>query len=82
MLDFNQLREVLAPFIAVANGIPSNWPDQCPLRVDSGPDRDGVPYEWLCYHGVDNEGKPIDGSTLLPTIGQWRALAKLLEAIA
>jgi hypothetical protein len=54
----------LAPFIAVARGIPDNWPGQCILRFEQRDD--GTLY--LGYYGVHDAAGGI-------TIDQWRALA-------
>lgn len=74
--EIERLRAALLPFAALTHGIPENWPAQCPLRIDSGPDRDGRLYEWIAYHGVGDDGLPLDGSTLLPTVGEWREAAE------
>lgn len=70
-----RLRDALAPFAELGAKIPDNWPGQCPLRIDQGQNRIvvlGRPYEYLSYHGVNDDGKTIHCDTLLPTIGQWR----------
>lgn len=53
----------LAPFVAVAKGIPDNWPGECILRFDQR--NDGSIY--LSYHGINDASDGI-------TIRQWRAL--------
>ncbi len=54
---------LLAPFVAVAKGIPDNWPGECILRFDQR--NDGSIY--LSYHGINDASRGI-------TITQWRAL--------
>jgi hypothetical protein len=54
---------LLAPFVAVAKGIPDNWPGECILRFDQR--NDGSIY--LSYHGINDASHGI-------TINQWRAL--------
>ena len=54
---------LLAPFVAVAKGIPNNWPGECILRFDQR--NDGSIY--LSYHGINDASHGI-------TITQWRAL--------
>jgi hypothetical protein len=54
---------LLAPFVAVAQGIPDNWPGECILRFDQRDD--GSIY--LSYHGINDASDGI-------TINQWRAL--------
>jgi hypothetical protein len=54
---------LLAPFVAVAKGIPENWPGECILRFDQR--NDGSIY--LSYHGINDASHGI-------TINQWRAL--------
>ncbi len=61
--DIERLRKALAPFAAVAAGIPGNWPEANHLRIDCRPD--GT--EHLAYHG---ESEAI--LAVLPTIRQWR----------
>lgn len=56
-------RDVLAPFVAVAKGIPDNWPGECILRFDQR--NDGSIY--LSYYGINDASGGI-------TISQWRAL--------
>jgi len=53
----------LASFIAIAKGIPPNWPGDCILRFDQR--KDGSIY--LSYHGINDASDGI-------TINQWRAL--------
>lgn len=53
----------LLPFLAVAKGIPDNWPGACVLSFEQR--KDGSIY--LSYHGVDSASGGI-------TIAQWRAL--------
>jgi hypothetical protein len=72
--QLERLHKAVEPFRALARTIPDNWPAQCPLRIDSGPDRKGRQYEWIAYHGVGNDGKNTDCDSLLPTIGEWRSL--------
>ena len=67
--EIERLQAALKPFAKLGSRIPDNWPDECPLRVDSGPDQHGDWYEWLSYHGVNDTGY------LLPTIGEWREAA-------
>jgi hypothetical protein len=74
--EVERLRAVIAPFAKLGRGIPDNWPDYCPLRIDSGPNRDGRMYEWISYHGVGDDGKTLDCDALLPTIGEWQAAAE------
>ena len=54
---------LFAPFVAVAKGIPDNWPGGCILRFDQR--NDGSIY--LSYHGINDASHGI-------TINQWRAL--------
>lgn len=54
---------LLAPFMAVAKGIPDNWPGECILRFDQR--NDGSIY--LSYYGINDASHGI-------TINQWRAL--------
>lgn len=70
----DRLLKAVEPFAALAKRIPANWPEQCPLRIDSGTNTKGRWYEWMAYHGVDDNGTPAHCVALLPTIGQWRAL--------
>ena len=57
-----RLKERLAPFAEVAEGIPAEWPGQCHLRIDYR--RDGS--EFFSYHGT------TEPHSLLPTLRQWR----------
>ncbi len=66
MAELERLRKSIMPFAKLATRIPDNWPGECQLRIDSGPDRDGNYYEWFSYHGVNDKGG------LLPTIAEWR----------
>ncbi len=54
---------VLDPFIAVAKGIPGNWPGECVLSIDASEDG-GLN---LSYH-------PLHTAVGGVTIAQWRAL--------
>lgn len=79
-----RLRAALLPFARVAAGIRDNWPEQCPLRIDQGVDKSGRPgskyyYEVLSYYAIDNEGRPEDCLTLLPTIREWREAAEAVK---
>lgn len=60
-----QLKNQLAPFMAIASGIPTNWPAECVLRFDYNGDRPA--HYTLSYHGINDVKDGI-------TIGQWRAL--------
>lgn len=53
----------LAPFVAIARGIPDNWPGECVLRYDY--DEHGLLN--LSYHGINDVKEGV-------TINQWRAL--------
>ena len=65
--ETERLRAVAGPFAALASGIPDNWPGECRLRIDTRRDQS----EFLNYHGVPEEHRGV-----LPTIDQWRAVAK------
>ena len=65
--EIEQLQEIIGPFAALASGIPDNWPGYCRLRIDTRRDQS----EFLNYHGVPEEHLGV-----LPTIDQWRAVAK------
>lgn len=58
-----RLREVLAPFAAVARGIPPDWPGHCRLKMRQR--NDGS--EYYGYHGVLE-----DYLGHLPRLDQWR----------
>ena len=63
--ELDRLRRLLAPFAAVASGIPANWPGQCRLRIDARDDGS----EYFSYHG-----EPEHELGALPTLDEWRAL--------
>ena len=68
--EIDKLRDALAPFAAVAKGIPANWPAECKLRIDSLPDGS----EYLAYHGFS-----CASNGTLPTIAEWREAANAAE---
>ena len=70
--NIDRLRNALAPFAKLAEGIPENWPRQCKLRVDNR--RDGTEYN--CYHE-----EPEAHLGILPTIGEWFKAAEIRKQI-
>ena len=71
-----QLFAALQPFAEIASGIPDNWPADCHLRINTDVDRDGMPFEYLSYHGLEESIHPV-----LPTIGQWRETISTIMVI-